>query len=65
MVERLYRVEDAAKEILGVGRTVVYDKIARGEIRSVVIGRLRRIPESALTEYIEKLKRDQAAGTEG
>ncbi|RIR65456.1 helix-turn-helix domain-containing protein [Mycobacteroides abscessus] len=45
--ERLYTVDQAAR-ILGCGRGKVYKMIGAGEIRSVKIGKLRRIPASVL-----------------
>ena len=44
-------VEEAARR-LGVGRTTMYALLASGEIPSVTIGRLRRIPAEALNEYV-------------
>jgi excisionase family DNA binding protein len=57
VVERLYRPEEAAREVLGIGRTLLYAMMARGEIRSLVVaGRNRRIPASALQDYIDRQK---------
>lgn len=44
-------VEEAARRI-SVGRTTMYTLIASGAVRSVQVGRLRRIPARALDEYI-------------
>jgi excisionase family DNA binding protein len=44
-------VEEAARR-LGVGRTTMYALLASGEIPSVSIGRLRRIPAEALNDYV-------------
>ena len=44
-------VEEAARR-LGVGRTMMYALLASGEIPSVTIGRLRRIPAEALSDYV-------------
>ncbi|WP_316959738.1 helix-turn-helix domain-containing protein [Streptomyces sp. TRM68367] len=44
-------VEEAARR-LGVGRTTMYALLASGEIPSVTIGRLRRIPAEALSDYV-------------
>ncbi|WP_457029216.1 helix-turn-helix domain-containing protein [Kitasatospora sp. P5_F3] len=51
-------VEEAARR-LGVGRTTMYALVASGEIPSVTIGRLRRVPAEGLKEYIAA--RSQAA----
>lgn len=44
-------VEEAARR-LGVGRTTMYALVASGEVQSVQIGRLRRVPVQALDSYI-------------
>jgi excisionase family DNA binding protein len=48
------KVEEAA-QLLRVGRSTVYDLMRTGEIRSVRIGRSRRIPVDALREYVDQL----------
>jgi excisionase family DNA binding protein len=50
----LVSVEDAAA-ILSLGRTVVYQLVRRNEIRSVKVGRSRRIVASSLHEYVSRL----------
>lgn len=40
-------------DVLRVGRTKVYSLIQRGELRSVRIGKSRRIPYSALEAFVE------------
>jgi excisionase family DNA binding protein len=47
----LYRVEDAAK-VLCISRTQVFDLIRLNKLTSVKIGRARRIPVSAVSEYV-------------
>lgn len=44
-------VEEAARR-LSVGRTTMYALIASGEIPSVAVGRLRRVPAEALSDYV-------------
>ena len=57
-------IEQAAWR-LGVGRTLMYSLVMSGEIESVTIGRLRRVPVECLTEYVTRLRdaqqSDQAA----
>lgn len=53
-VPLLYTVEEAA-EILTISRWKVFDLIRLRELRSVKIGGLRRIPGSAIDEYIARL----------
>jgi excisionase family DNA binding protein len=48
---RLIRVEEAAK-LLNIGRSAVYDLIRSGRLRSVKIGKSRRIPREAVDEAI-------------
>ena len=48
-------IEQAAKT-LGVGRTLMYGLVMNGDIESVTIGRLRRIPAEALTDYVARLR---------
>ncbi|MFS8100881.1 excisionase family DNA-binding protein [Lentzea alba] len=47
-------VEQAAKR-LNIGRTLMYELVSTGVVESVHIGRLRRIPLQALTNYVAKL----------
>jgi excisionase family DNA binding protein len=47
-------IEEAAKR-LGIGRTTMYTLVMTGEIRSVTIGRLRRVPVRCLDEYVTSL----------
>lgn len=51
----LNKIESAASK-LDVGRSTIYELMASGELRSVKIGRSRRIPEDALQEYIKRLQ---------
>jgi excisionase family DNA binding protein len=44
---------EAAQE-LGIGRSLLYELLADGQIESIHVGRLRRIPTDALTTYIEQ-----------
>jgi excisionase family DNA binding protein len=51
-------IEQAAKR-LGIGRTLAYALVSSGEIESVTIGRLRRIPAECLTEYVNRLRQQR------
>ena len=55
----LYSVEEAAA-LLGLGRTLTYELMRAGELRSVVVGRRRLISAAALAEYVRDL--ESAAG---
>ena len=50
----LLRPEEVA-QALGVGRTTVFELIRAGELRSVKIGKSRRIPTDAVREYVDGL----------
>lgn len=54
-VRLLYKPEEAAQE-LGMSRSNFYLLLASGEIESVKIGKLRRIPGAALDEYVARLR---------
>lgn len=55
----LLTVEDAARA-MAVGRTTVYQLLAAGSLRSVKIGRARRIPIDAIRDYVAGISEDQA-----
>ncbi|UOZ09361.1 helix-turn-helix domain-containing protein [Amycolatopsis sp. WQ 127309] len=46
---------EAAAEQLSIGRTTMYALIKAGEIATVQIGHLRRIPVVALAAYVDQL----------
>jgi excisionase family DNA binding protein len=50
----LLTVEDAA-QVLALGRTKVYELVESGALRSVKIGRCRRIPVQALREFVDAI----------
>lgn len=56
----LLTVEEAARS-LGLGRTTVFGLIRAGELHSVRIGRARRIPTGAITDYVRALADQQNA----
>jgi excisionase family DNA binding protein len=45
-----------AADVLGVGRTLAYDLIRRGELRSVKIGARRVVRHDALVAYLDSLE---------
>lgn len=57
----LLTVEEAAR-LLGIGRTTAFALVKSGELESVPLGRLRRVPAECVTEYINRL-RTQARAT--
>ncbi|MFE2500405.1 helix-turn-helix domain-containing protein [Streptomyces rubiginosohelvolus] len=56
----LYRVPDAVRA-LGLSRSVVYDLIRAGRLRTVKEGRTRLVPASAITDYVALLEREAGA----
>lgn len=46
--------EEAARR-LSIGRTTVYELLSSGQLRSVNIGRCRRVPVSELCSYVARL----------
>ena len=51
----LLRVDEAGRQ-LNLGRTVMYELIRSGRLRSVKVGKLRLIPASALVEFVTALE---------
>jgi excisionase family DNA binding protein len=58
----LYSIEEAA-QLLGIGRTFMFELVATGQIASLKIGRRRKIPSSVLDAYVERLAEEQAAAS--
>lgn len=54
MTTVLLTVEDAA-QALALGRTKIYELLETGTLRSVKIGRARRIPVDALHEFVRAI----------
>jgi excisionase family DNA binding protein len=52
----LLRMEDAAAR-LGIARTSMFKLVRTGEVESVRVGRLRRVPVASLDEYVARLRR--------
>jgi excisionase family DNA binding protein len=57
---QLYRVPDAMRA-LSLSRTVIYELIRSGRLRSVTQGRARLIPASAIAEYVALLEAESRA----
>ncbi|NUL07675.1 helix-turn-helix domain-containing protein [Streptomyces lunaelactis] len=56
----LLTVEEAARR-LRIGRTTCYGLIRTGELESVPVGRLRRVPADAPAAYVTRLRTAQRA----
>jgi len=53
---RLLLKPEEAGERLGIGRTKVFALIKAGDLRSVTIGRPRRVPVGACEEFVRELR---------
>ena len=57
--DRLLVTPTEAARRLSLARPTVYPLVLTGELESIKIGRSRRLLASALTEYIDRLRREQ------
>ncbi len=51
LVKVLLTVEETAHK-LSVGRSAVYGLMRRGELRYITVGRVRRVPIEAISEFV-------------
>jgi excisionase family DNA binding protein len=58
MTDRLLLRPEEVAELIGVGRTKVYELMCSGPIRSVKIGNSRRAPRIAVDEFVATLQSD-------
>ena len=54
---RFYRINEVA-EILGLGKSKVYELVQSGAIKTVYVGRARRIPTSEIDRFVERLEQE-------
>ncbi len=52
--ERLLLTVSEATQQLGIGRSLLYELLADGQVESIHVGRLRRIPIDALDDFIDR-----------
>jgi excisionase family DNA binding protein len=57
---QLYKVTEAMI-VLSMSRSVIYEQLRAGRLRSVTRGRSRLIPASAIAEYVALLERESRA----
>ncbi len=57
----LLRVPEVA-QTLGLGKTTVHDLIARGELRTVRVGRALRVPAADSRRWVEEQTKIQRGG---
>jgi excisionase family DNA binding protein len=60
-VERLLLTAEETADVLGIGRTKVYELMRLGMLESVKIHGCRRIPTEAVYNYVDRLRRDAVA----
>jgi excisionase family DNA binding protein len=60
-VERLLLTPEQAARVLAIGRSKVYDLLRSEDLSSIRIGGSRRIPVSALHEFVGRLRSAQSA----
>jgi excisionase family DNA binding protein len=65
MTSQLLHPMEAAAAALGVGRTTVYNLAARGDLRTVHIGRRALVTDESLRAYVERLTRVSAPASDG
>jgi excisionase family DNA binding protein len=53
-----YSVAEAAA-VLGIGRSLAYEMVGRGELRSFTIGRRRLVSADAIAELVAELESQQ------
>ncbi len=58
MTDKVLLTPEEAAETLSIGRTKVYELLALGVLRSVQIGKSRRIPVEAIHDLIARLADD-------
>lgn len=56
----LFTVEQVA-QILGIGRSTVFQLIKSEQIESIRLGRSRRIPVDAMQNYVDELRAERIA----
>ncbi|MGO9161865.1 MAG: helix-turn-helix domain-containing protein [Streptosporangiaceae bacterium] len=60
LIPQLYRIPDAMR-LLSISRTVIYEQIRAGRLRTVHQGRTCLIPGSAIADYIALLETEAEA----
>lgn len=59
--ERVMLTVEEAAERLNVGRTTMFKLIRRGDVETIQIGRLRRVPVSSIQNYAARLVHESTA----
>jgi len=61
-MERLLLKPLEAAQVLGIGRSLMYELIARGEIPSVRLGRCLRVSRESLQKWIREREQERDDG---
>jgi excisionase family DNA binding protein len=56
MNDKMLLTVDEAAQRLSVGRSLLYERLLRGELLSVKVGRRRLVPGAALDEFVKRLR---------
>ena len=56
MSDKMLLTVAEAADRLGVGRSFLYTVIQRGRLATVKLGRARRVPITALEEFVQRLQ---------
>jgi excisionase family DNA binding protein len=62
--ERLLLTVAEAAHRLGIGRSLLYELLADGQVESIHVGRLRRIPTDALATYIDQQRNEHTGSAD-
>ncbi|GAQ63630.1 excisionase family DNA-binding protein [Streptomyces scabiei] len=54
----LLTVEEAARR-LRIGRTTCFALVRSGELESITVGHLRRVPVDAIPEFVTRIRKQQ------
>jgi excisionase family DNA binding protein len=55
MDKLLFDIQEVS-EITGLGRSLLYEKLRSGELRSVKVGRARRVSKNAIEDFVRALE---------
>lgn len=61
-MERLLLKPLEAAQVLGIGRSLIYELIARREIPSVRLGRCLRVPKESLQQWLKEREEQELEG---
>lgn len=61
-MEKLLLKPSEAAEVLGIGRSLMYELIARREIPSVRLGRCLRVSTESLQQWIREREKERQDG---